>query len=169
MHESPPRKRRQIPIWLPISCLWIVVLGAILVCAFAIPLIRGMVAWAAVMRPVPCVEGGPGETAIFSNGGTQLFTFPQSASNIDSSCYTFQSAGISVWFNMDPAEQAALIDSMRWEVSPVITFMETPNFGNPSPNADFSYWEYSDYPEGAEIWIDTSSSPNRVFIYVWLD
>jgi hypothetical protein len=122
-----------------------------------------------ISLPTPCIDGGPGSSAIFSNGGTHLFTFPESATNIRSSCYTWQSASIDVWFEMDADELEPLLDSMRWDVRPLVSTDTPPDFGNPRRNATYLYGEYSQYPEGASIWIDTSNTPYRVFVYAWLD
>lgn len=118
--------------------------------------------------PHPCVTGGPGSSAVFSNANTRLFTFPTSASDIDSSCTTWQDASIHVWFEMDPADQDAFIDSMRWDIQPQANSTATPSFGNPQPNIAYSYWEYSDRLETADVWIDTTVTPYRVYIYVGL-
>jgi len=70
---------------------------------------------------------------------------------------------------MDPSELDPFIDSMRWDVRPLKPTSEPPTFGNPRQNVTYLYGEYSKYPEGANVWIDTSSVPYRVFVYIWLD
>jgi hypothetical protein len=144
----------------------------ILVCGvltYGLILVSGTALWLYLMSPAPCVDGKPGLSAIFSNGGTHLFRFPKSATHIESSCYTWQSADIDVWFDMNPDELEPLLDSMRWDVRPLAPTDEPPTFGDRRWNATYFYGEYSQYPEGASIWIDTSRTPWRVFINVWLD
>lgn len=156
---------RGIPIWLRIrgGTILIVVVCGIL---FAM---GSIAAWSAATRPFPCVDGEPGSSAIFRNAGTRLFIFPESASNIESDCTAFRSASIRVWFEMDAGDLDTLIDSMRWDVRPLTSVTEPPYFGNPRPNTTYVYGEYADNLEGVSVWIDTSQTPYRVYLYAWLD
>ena len=159
----------KIPVWLRIvggTLLFVVVCGALTYLVFAV---LGLLLWASLGASAPCVDGQPGSPAIFRNGGTQLFIFPQSASEIQSDCTTWQSASINVWFEMAPNDLDSFVDSMRWNVRPLTPTNELPTFGHPKRHGTYLYGEYSNYPEGTEVWIDTSSTPYRVFVYVWLD
>src|SRR5687767_6072420 len=99
MHEKPLQLLYRLPAWFRIACVWIFVLGLIIICANASRVINDVLAGGVLMRPVSCVEGEPGSPAIASNSGTGLFTFPASASNIQSSCQIFdQGTSIYVWF-----------------------------------------------------------------------
>jgi hypothetical protein len=169
LHEKPPHPLRKIPGWLYIlggTALVAFICGTCVVEGY---LASGVLLWTYADRPVACVEGGPGSPAIFSNSGTTLFIFPASASNIQNSCLVFQGASIYVWFEMDASEQDSLIDSMRWDVHPLLAATDPPAFGDPIVGASYLHGKLSEYPEGADIWIDTSSTPNRVYIYAWLD
>jgi hypothetical protein len=121
------------------------------------------------MRPFPCVDGGPGTAAIFRNAGTDLFTFPGSASNIESNCTAFQSASIRVWFEMDAGDLDPFLDSMRWDVRPLTSASAPPSFGSPRRNATYLYGEHAEHIEGARVWIDASQARYRVFVDAWLD
>jgi hypothetical protein len=155
---------------------WLRVLGGLIVAVMACGLVTyggfivfSMLAWAAISRPVPCIDREAGSPAIFSNGGTQLFVFPESTSNIESSCLTWQGASIDVWFEIDPSDLETFLDSMRWDVRPLTQSTEPPYFGHPKKDATYLYGEFSEYPEGAKVWIDLSGTRYRIFIYAWLD
>jgi len=161
------QKLSRIPLWLRIvggALLTIVVCGALIYVAF---MVSGLLLMFYITLPTPCVDGGPGSPATY--GGTHLFTFPESAANIHSSCTTWQSAEIDVWFEMDADELEPFLDSMRWDVRPLVSTDEPPSFGNPRWNATYLYGTYSNYPEGGSVWIDTSRTPYRVYVNVWLD
>jgi hypothetical protein len=155
---------RRWPLRVP---LWLRIVGGIVLVVFACgALIYGILAavWAAIWESethFPCVDGGPGSSAIFRNGGTQLFVFPESATNIENDCYVWQGAIIQVWFEMDADELESFLDSMRWEVRPLVATSNPPNFGNPQDGATYLLGEYNEppYPEGASVWIDTSNTP----------
>ena len=164
----------RIPLWIRAVAgvpLLIVICGAISYAAFVAYVYWS---WTNATRPHPCIEGGPGSPAIFSNAGTRLFTFPESATSIDSECLTWQSAGINVWFDMEANESEldALIDSMRWNVRPLTSTRVPPSFGDPEPYAtdrSYLFGEYSESLEGVRVWIDTDSPIYRVYVYIWLD
>jgi hypothetical protein len=169
MAKAVLQRFRRIPIWLRVLGGAILVVLACGILIYGITIAYSLVLWSLVTRPFPCVDGGPGSPAIFRNAGTHLFTFPESASNIESECTAWQSASIQVWFEMDKNDLDPFIDSMRWDVRPLITTSEPPTFGKPQRNATYLYGEYEEYPEGGYVWIDTSSEPYRVFVDIWLD
>ncbi|MBN1310406.1 MAG: hypothetical protein JXB30_03230 [Anaerolineae bacterium] len=117
------------------------------------------------------VEGGAGESAHLNNGGTRLFTFPESATNIWSDCSNWQEAFIHVRFDMDADELEAFLDSMLWDVRPLTSTDASPPFGDPEPNATYLYGVYSN-PSNTLIvgvWADANTVPYRVFVNVWHD
>lgn len=71
---------------------------------------------------------------------------------------------------MDPSELELFLDSMHWDVRPLAFTGTPPSFGDQRHNPTYLYGEYLalESQEGAEVWIDTSSIPYRVFISIWL-
>ena len=155
------------------SVIPIVLLVSILVCALivliALIALLGFDAYTdAFTKPQPCIDGGPGSPAVFQNADLQLFTFPKSATHIESSCYTWQGATIYIWFDTDPSEINEFVNSTTWDVGKLSAANSSPSFGNQRPNAKYLYARHTESQEGMEVWVDTSAFPYRVFVYVYL-
>ncbi|MBN1430660.1 MAG: hypothetical protein JXB07_19980 [Anaerolineae bacterium] len=114
------------------------------------------------------IEGGPGESAHLNNGGSHLFTFPESAANIESDCSIWQETLIQVWFEMDAGELEPFLDSMRWDVRPLIPTTDPPPFGEPHPDASYLHGKYIESAKSLNVgvWVDTSSVPYRTFVRI---
>lgn len=117
----------------------------------------------------PCVAGEAGTAAVFEYGGTTMFTFPESASNIKNICYVWTGALIHVWFEMQPDDLDGFLESLLWDVQPSTLYSSEPPFGRPRRNATYSTWAYEEHLDGTRIWVDTEVIPYRVYVEAWFD
>jgi len=166
----------RIPLWLRVTVgiililviFWLLALGSFILLT-APYLASGLEDMAP--KVYPCVDGTPGSPAVFTDLQMTLFTFPESASNIDSTCVAGQSVVVDVWFDMDASdsELGPFLDSMRWDVPPLTSTSEPPPFGNAQQNVTYLYGEFDQFPEGGSVWVDTEGAAYRVFVHIWLD
>lgn len=165
MREGSTRITKRL--WITIGATALVLACGLLICRFVVLPLIALDKWAE--EGAPCIEGEAGEPAIFENTGTVLFTFPESATAIENTCFVFQDASIRVWFQMDGSEVNSLIESMRWELPPLAASSEIPFFGNPNPKVAYQLSEFNQPSVGVSLWVDTSATPYRVYIFISQD